>query len=65
MTVCSIASVGAVPLQVYEALAGEPLLKMFNPWLPLRRNLTGIALPALTVLTVGRLSTGGKKPAQP
>jgi hypothetical protein len=37
---------------------------MFRPWLPPRLNLTGMALPALTVLIVGGLSTGGKKPVK-
>ena len=32
------------------------------PWLPPSENFTGIAWPAFTTLTVGRLSTGLKNP---
>src|SRR5450759_5826655 len=35
---------------------------MLRPWLAPRLNLTGIALPAFTELTTGRLSTGWNRP---
>lgn len=41
---------------------GYPAAKMLKPWLPPRVNFTGTALPALTLFSTGRLSTGGKNP---
>src|SRR6185369_6942845 len=35
---------------------------MLRPLLPLNENLTGMARPAFTTLTVGRLSTGCRNP---
>jgi len=37
---------------------------MDRPWLQPKLNLMGIALPALTLLFAGILSTGWKKPVQ-
>jgi len=54
----ALASHGIVPD------AGEPAAKMFKPLFPLRLNFTGIALPALTMLSVGGLPTGEKNPVK-
>src|SRR5689334_15471678 len=62
LSVCSIASTGAVELQATKADAGKPLRKMCRPLFPPRLNFTGITLPALATLSVGRLSTGWKNP---
>src|SRR5438309_8980804 len=64
-TVCSMVSTGAELLHVIGPDPGTPPAKMFNPKLPPKLNFTGIALPALTELTTGRLSTGWKNPVKP
>src|SRR5262245_10944353 len=43
---------------------GEPTANIPRPLNPLKLNFTGMALPALTTLTTGKLSTGWKKPAK-
>src|SRR6185295_17121833 len=43
-------------------MPGLPAARMPRPRSPPRLNLTGMALPALATLTVGRLSTGERKP---
>ncbi len=50
--------------QAIGAEPGDPAAKMLNPWLPLRLNFTGTALPAFTPFMTGRLSIGWKKPVQ-
>jgi len=64
VTVVSIASSGVPVAHAIWLEEGLPGARMFRPWLPPRLNLTGMALPALTVLIVGGLPTGGKKPAK-
>src|SRR5262249_6397099 len=55
---------GAPPLQEVCCDAGEPGAKMSTPLFPSSENLTGMARPALTTLTAGALSIGGKNPSK-
>jgi hypothetical protein len=55
---------GSLVLQLNETEYGLLAAKMFNPLLPLKLNLTGIALPAFTEFNVGKLLTGEKNPVK-
>lgn len=44
--------------------AGYPGAKMSNPKSPPRLNFTGMPFPALTMFTMGKLSTGWKNPVK-
>src|SRR5207249_3972920 len=63
-TVGVTAPSGAPVLHDTGCDAGEPAARMSRPWSPPRLNLIGIARPALSEFTLGKLRTGGKKPAK-
>ncbi len=55
---------GSEELHTMGPEEGESGANMLKPLLPLRLNFTGIALPALTMLSTGGLLTGWKNPVK-
>ena len=58
------ATAGAEASQGITPICGLFAAKMLSPLFPLRLNFTGIALPAFTTFSIGRLPTGEKKPVK-